>query len=130
MKDEKIYDLMDKYLKGQLSDVDRATFIERMKADIELMRNTEQVRSLSKEVIMDEKMSLMDRLAKRYDEHQTPSKGKIIEFSDKKDDRLLEFMNAAYAKNKEFLLSKDSDIDIDMIRKFLAADDEGHDEEK
>lgn len=124
MRDQKIYDLLDNYLKGQLNDEDRAMFIEKMKVDIDLMIETELERGLYIQTKLEEKMSLTERFSKRYDDRSTTSKGRLIEFSDKKDDKLLEFMNAAYAKNKEFLLSKDSDIDIDMIRKFLEGGDD------
>lgn len=126
MENEKLYELLDNYLKGQLSDDDRATFINKMKEDIDLMIQTELERGLQIEARMSEKMRLTNKFADRYKARLTSNKGKLIEFTDQKDDRLLEFMNAAYAKNKEFLLSKDSDIDIDMIRKFL---ENGEDDE-
>jgi|TARA_B110000879_G_scaffold148679_1_gene192715 hypothetical protein len=121
MEEYKIYDIIDAYLTSSMSDEERNNFIIAIKKDVDLLKEVELNRAASIKIKSDEKQSLVDRFKSEYSpKKETP----VIPFSDEKDDSILDFMNAAFAKNMNLLQNDNSSVDWETILKFLEGENE------
>jgi len=132
MEENTLYALIDRYLTGKLDDDEKEAFISKMKADVELMKKVEIERGITEIIQKEERDSLRERLMSRYTEERSSRKEQgIFGFNQDTDNKLIEYMNAAYIKNID-LLADDSDVlDMETLLKFLeGGQDKGEDSEK
>lgn len=120
MEENKLYELINQYLTGKLTDKEKTEFISKMKADVELMKKVEIERSIAEISIDKEREKLKDRFTSRYNEERSNREELGISgFNQETDNRLIEYMNAAYMKNIDLLANDSEVIDWETIRKFL-----------
>ena len=121
MEENKMYKIIDAYLSSVLSDEEKKNFIDAVKKDVDLLKEVELNRAAAIKIRSEEKKSLVDRLRKEF----SPKKGvPIIPFSDERDNRILDYMNAAFVKNINLFENNDSVIDWETILEFLKGDDD------
>ena len=120
MEENKIYKLIEQYLTGRITDEEKQKFISKMKADVELMKQVEIERGIAEILINESRDKLKNRFLTRYTEQQAARHEiGINEFTAKTDDKLIEYMNAAYIKNID-LFANDSDVlNLETLLKFL-----------
>lgn len=119
MKEEDIYFIIENYLTGKLNTEDRSKFISKMKNDVDILKKTEVERGMKELFLKEEKekLELAQRFTKKYTSAQKSAK--LIEFNEKKDNRILDYMNAAYSNNIDLLGNNSEVIDWETIVKFL-----------
>lgn len=127
MKKDDLVEMIDAYLRQTLSDKERSEFIEAIKKDVDQMIELETTRAVSIKTRSDEKKKLVDRFKQDYSSSKSVGNNttsKVIPYTEERDDRILEFMNAAFAKNINILENEESTIDWETIVKFLHGDDD------
>jgi endonuclease I len=120
MAENKNLNKIDAYLSSSLSDEEKKTFIDAVKKDVDLLKDLELSRAVAIKIRSEEKKRLVDRFKEEYN---TKQGAPTIPFSDEKDDRILEYMNAAFV-NTNLSENKNSIIDWETIVQFLEGEDD------
>ena len=122
MTHNELIDMIDLYLRDKLSEKERSRFVEAIKNDVDKMVELEISRAATVKMRNGEKAELINRFKKEYGaKNEAPL---IPMYNEKRDNKILEFMNAAFAKNINLLEHYDSVVDWETILEFLEGDDE------
>ena len=123
MKNEEFIELIDAYLNGKMDDKTRDSFISSLRQDIDKLIDVEINRVAAIQTRAMEKGELAQRFAKKY-KPSSFNEAKIIRFDDQQDDKIVELMNAAFAKNINIFENRDTSVNWELIKEFLEGNDD------
>ena len=113
MEDDKLYEIIEQFLSGAMTPEERDAFMQKMRGDTELLKKVEFERAMAYVSAKAERDSIHARLMDRYENQEKKSGSGLHGFTQEKDDKLIEFMNAAFIKNTDILSDDNDSVDID-----------------